>query len=82
MLNEKERLAKLEKQVEELIEINEREELRVEIKEGVEKFINEQEKGLFKYSKDVFKGAVILSAFYAGGNKVLEIPWIQEFFKQ
>ena len=77
MLSDKERIAKLEKQVDALTEISEREEREAEIKEEVAKFIKEQEKGAFSYSKDAFKAVVILAAMYAGGSKALDVPWIK-----
>ena len=81
MLSDKERIAALEKKTAELFAAKEKIERQSEIKKGIETFINEQEKGVFKYAKDVFKVSVILAIFYTGGTKALEIPWIHALLK-
>lgn len=81
MPSDKERLAKLEKQVDALTEISEREEREAENRADFNKFSKEQEKSTFKYALDIFKAAVVLAAILAGGSKTIDLPWVQALMK-
>lgn len=81
MLNKEERLLKAEKQIEGLIEAKEKIERKMEIRNEVERFVKEQEKGLLKYSLDIFKIIVVLAAVGTSGYKALDAPWIQSLIK-
>ena len=81
MLSDKERIKRLEEKTDALTEAKNKLERQMEIRTEIERFVGEQEKGIFKYTKDVFKVSVILLAFYTGGNKALEAQWIQDLLK-
>jgi len=81
MLSDKNRIEKLEKHIEKLLEAKEKTERDDAIKAGIERFLKDQEKSSLRYAKDVFKAAVIVAAFYTGGGKLLETPFMQEWIK-
>ncbi len=81
MLSDKARIEKLEREMKELIEINEKAERRLEIKAEVERFVADQDKSVFKYTKKVFIAAAILAGIATGVFKGFDIKLIGAFFK-
>lgn len=82
MLSDKDRLTKLEKKTDELIEAKDKFERQLEIQNEIDKFIKKQEKGLLKYALDIFKLLVILAIAYTGSHKALDSPWMQKTLKE
>lgn len=80
-MKDKERIEQLEKHVKLLLDAKEENDRLIAIRNEINKFKEEQEKGFFKYTFDVFKLFVILAALYTGGTKAIDHPWFSELLK-
>ena len=89
MSSNRERLEKLEKDHEtlksdyvELLEVVDKMERDKAIQQEVERVINSEKSGAFKYFIDIFKiGAGIIVIAISGDKAIQSHPWIAEIFK-